>query len=104
MDPDNLVSTLYYVRSRPDNFVSDSYHILRTISGLKKHLAGQYEGYLVIFLESIDRSQKLKKNSLDGSQSFSGARLVHVDDVSENGQFEEKANMGATRIAHMRGK
>lgn len=34
------------------------------------------------FLEDIERLRESKKNSLNGSQLFSGARLFHVDDLS----------------------
>ena len=34
------------------------------------------------FLGDIDRLRKLKKNSLDGSQSYSDVHLFHRDDLS----------------------
>ena len=55
--------------------VSDLY-LVRT------RLLGKRDDVHIMFLEYIDRLLKLEKKALDGSQSFSGARLSHFDGTS----------------------
>ena len=54
--------------------------VLAGVSRMESEMTENTEISISCFMGYIHRFQKLRKSSLDSSQSFSGARLWHFDD------------------------
>ena len=64
----------------------------RTLKTFGQTFSGNVKMSMSCFLENVDRLQKLKKTSFDGSPSVSGLRLFHLDIATRFEAFERQRN------------